>query len=65
MGVQIKSDGFDTIGGLVYHQLGKIPGRGDSVEYSGVRIEVLSTVGRRLKRLRVVASSPRSGDGKN
>ena len=65
VGVQMKSDGFDTIGGLVYHQLGKIPGRGDSVEYSGVRIEVLSTVGRRLKRLRVVASSPRSGDGKN
>ena len=64
LGVKLKSDGFATIGGFVYHELGKIPGRGDSVEYDGVRIEVLSTVGRRLKRLRVVTSaSPGSSGG--
>ena len=52
--VDVESNGFDTIGGFVYQQLGKIPSRGDLVEYDGITIEVLSTVGRRLKLLRVV-----------
>lgn len=51
--VDVESNGFDTIGGFVYHQLGKIPSRGDLVEYDSITIEVLSTVGRRLKMLKV------------
>ena len=54
--VDVESNGFDTIGGFVYQQLGKIPSRGDLVEYDGITIEVLSTVGRRLKLLRVVGA---------
>jgi CBS domain containing-hemolysin-like protein len=49
----LEGDGFDTIGGFVYQRLGKIPSTGDRVEYDGLRIEVVSTVGRRLKKLRV------------
>ena len=52
--VEVKSNGFDTIGGFVYHQLGKIPSRGDLVEYDDITIEVLSTIGRRLKTLKVI-----------
>ena len=51
--VVVEANGFDTIGGLVYQILGRIPATGDAVEYDGVRIEVRSTVGRRLKRLHV------------
>ena len=58
LGVSVEGEGFDTVGGFVYQQLGKIPSQGDSVEYDGIKIEVLSTVGRRLKRLRVVKSVP-------
>lgn len=53
--VDVESNGFDTIGGFVYHQLGKIPSRGDLVEYDSITIEVLSTVGRRLKMLKVTS----------
>ena len=53
LSVSLEGDGFDTIGGFVYHRLGKIPSPGDIVEYDGVKIEVISTIGRRLKRLRV------------
>ena len=53
--MDVESNGFDTIGGFVYHQLGKIPSRGDLVEYDGITIEVLSTVGRRLKMLKVIS----------
>ena len=56
-GVPIEGDGFDTLGGLVYQGLGKIPSPGDVVAYDGLQIEVISTAGRRLKRLRVVKTS--------
>ncbi|MDP6513521.1 MAG: hemolysin family protein [SAR202 cluster bacterium] len=49
----VENDGFDTVGGFVFDRLGKIPVVGDTVAYDGMRIEVLSTVGRRLKTLRV------------
>ena len=49
----VEGNGFDTIGGFVYQRLGKIPSAGDEVEYDGLKIQVVSTVGRRLKRLRV------------
>ena len=52
-GVEIQGDGFDTVGGLVYQRLGKIPSSGDFVEHVGIRLEVLSTSGRRLKNLKV------------
>ena len=54
--VEIEGDGFDTVGGFVYQRLGKIPSTGDAVEYDGIRIEVVSTLGRRPKRLRVTKS---------
>ena len=56
--VVVEGNGFDTVGGLVYQILGRIPATGDSVEYDGVRIEVRSTVGRRLKRLHVSRRPP-------
>ena len=53
LGVSFEGEGFDTIGGFVLHQLGKIPSTGDSVQYELLNIQVLSTVGRRLKTIRV------------
>lgn len=52
-GVSIEGDGFDTLGGFVYQRVGKIPSPGDVVDYDDLRIEVVSTTGRRLKSLRV------------
>ena len=43
----------DTIGGIVYTSLGKIPKMGEEVTYNGLRIKVVSLVGRRIRRLRV------------
>ena len=58
LGVAVESEGFDTLGGFVFKQLGKIPSPGDAVEYDGIRIEVSSTVGRRPQRLIVEKVSP-------
>lgn len=51
--VSLEPNGFDTVGGFVYDRLGKIPSPGDSFEYEEMNITVISTAGRRLKRLRV------------
>ena len=56
--VAVEGEGFDTLGGFVYQRLGKIPSQGDVVEYDGLRIEVLSTAGRRLKNLHVTRRNP-------
>ena len=53
-GVDVEGDGFDTIGGLVYHQLGKIPIQGDQAVKEGLHIEVLRTEGRRITKVRVL-----------
>lgn len=52
-GVSIESDDFDTVGGFVYHHLGRIPHVGDVVEKEGLRLEVASVAGRRLRTLKI------------
>tara|TARA_B100000959_G_scaffold257501_1_gene291667 strand:+ start:118 stop:1377 length:1260 start_codon:yes stop_codon:yes gene_type:complete len=52
-GIVVEGEGFDTLGGLVLDLLGRMPNKGDIVEYNGITIQVISTSGRRLKRLRV------------
>ncbi len=53
LSLKILPDGFDTVGGLVYQQLGKMPKTGDVVNCEGLKIKVLSTTGRRIKILGV------------
>ena len=57
LNVSVEGDGFDTLGGFVYDRLGKIASPGDTVEYDGILIEVVTTKGRRLKKLRVTRST--------
>jgi CBS domain containing-hemolysin-like protein len=48
-------DDFDTIGGLIFSMLGRIPAPGEIVAHpaSGVRFEILDSDGRRVKRVRI------------
>ena len=52
-GTRLDNSEVDTVGGLVYHSLGRIPQAGDVVETDHLRIEVVSILGRRLRRLRI------------
>jgi len=40
-GTHYSNDGFDTVGGLVTHGLGRVPKRGDAIEIGEMRFEVL------------------------
>ena len=43
---------YDTVGGFVYHHLGKVPVAGDEVRVDGMTLRVLSVLGRRIKKIR-------------
>ncbi|HEX2986658.1 MAG TPA: hemolysin family protein, partial [Chloroflexota bacterium] len=51
--VDLETEGVDTIGGLVYARLGRIPVEGDSVELPDALVEVISMRGRRVWKARV------------
>lgn len=51
-------DASDTLGGLVYQRLEKMPKVGDQVHVDGVTLSVLSVIGRRIKKVRVVKLTP-------
>ena len=54
---RLEGDGFDTLGGLISTHLGKIPVTGDTVSLEGLAMRVLSTSGRRVRKVRVVQES--------
>lgn len=51
--LDIEDEDFDTLGGLLYHELGKVPSVGDEVRVDGALVTVLSTTGRRVRKVRV------------
>ena len=55
MGLDLPEDGdFDTIAGLVFHELGCVPATGESVTFHDhVRITVLEATRRRIERVRI------------
>ena len=58
----LNAEGFDTLGGFLYSRLGKIPTAGDTVQASGLEIGVVTTLGRRIKKVRVHRAPQRPPD---
>lgn len=50
----IEGDGFDTVGGLIYLELGRMPVVGDRVSVANLVMTVESTTGRRIRQVRVI-----------
>jgi putative hemolysin len=57
----VRPEGIEstTVAGLLSEVSGRIPARGEVVEHSGLRFEVLDSTSRRIERLRVSLASPR------
>lgn len=54
------SDEFDTLGGFVTHELGRLPKVGETVQRDGVKFVVESVDGRRVGRVRVIREPART-----
>jgi putative hemolysin len=59
-GVELAADDFTTVAGLVLNQLGHLPGPGESIEFKGLKFEVIEADERRVSRVRVqkLANAP-------
>ena len=53
-GMAVSDERFDTVGGFTYHLLGRVPNAGDEATANGLRIHVLTTLGKRIKKVRMV-----------
>ena len=51
--VEFETEESDTLGGLIYSELGSIPTVGSRVEYDGLILEVISLQGRRILQVKV------------
>lgn len=56
--LELPEGNYDSLGGLVFELLGRLPVAGDSVECEGVRLIVERVDGRRVSRLRLVRLEP-------
>ena len=63
--LHIEGEDFDTVGGFVYHQLGRMPTPGDEVHADGLSLRVLSILGRRIKKVRVTKEPVAAEDGED
>ena len=54
LSLSLPEDRVDTIGGLLFNMLGRIPVQGDEVEVDGVVLRVESMRGRRIMKVRVI-----------
>ena len=53
-GLELEKDDFDTLGGFIYDQLGKMPNTGDEIGINdSLRLRVLSMAGRRIRKVRL------------
>ena len=57
-GLQLETEEGDSVGGLVYEQLGSIPQAGDSLDVDNVTITVQSVQGVRPEKLQIVVKEP-------
>ncbi|HEY7529327.1 MAG TPA: hemolysin family protein [Gemmatimonadota bacterium] len=71
VGARLEGDGFETVGGLVYTLLGRVPEPGDEVSAGGLVFRVAEMDGRRIRALTVLrpaggapaAEEPEAGAG--
>jgi magnesium and cobalt transporter len=53
-----KAGEFDTLGGLLFFQLGRVPSRGEIIRHAtGIRFEIMEADPRRIRKVRILTAS--------
>jgi len=58
-GVGLPREGYDTLGGFIIHLLGRVPRKGEEIDFEGIRIKILAGDQKRITRVSV---SPPGGE---
>jgi magnesium and cobalt transporter len=64
-GTSLPEDAFDTIGGLIAHELGHVPRRGETAEAGGLQFQVMITRGGAVRWFRVGRQSAPPAAGRD
>ena len=65
-GVHVPKETSETLGGLIYSELGKVPAVGETVDVGGLHLVVEQVVGRRIRKIRAsVLNSGETGPEEN
>lgn len=56
-GVHMDDLAFDTVGGLVMHEFGRLPRRGESIAIGGIRFEIIQADQRRIHSFEIIRES--------
>jgi magnesium and cobalt transporter len=59
---EFSDEEYDTVGGLVMHELGRLPRRGEQLDFGGYRFKVLRGDRRRLQSLEVTRLAPAAAE---
>ncbi|MBN1953829.1 MAG: HlyC/CorC family transporter [Anaerolineae bacterium] len=65
LGIDLPTKSSDTLGGLIYSSLGKVPSEGEQLHIDRLLIEVLSVTGRRIRQVRVRRQPMETSDAKD
>ncbi len=58
LGLELPEENVDTIAGLVYAQLGRVPAQGETLSLAGAELRVEKTLGQRITKVRITRSAP-------
>ncbi|MCR5164085.1 MAG: hemolysin family protein [Thermoguttaceae bacterium] len=63
LGTELSTEGdFETIGGFILTQLGRVPATGEELDVNGVRLVVEEATARRIEKVRVILSKEEEGE---
>jgi CBS domain containing-hemolysin-like protein len=51
--LDLAEDDYNTVGGFITHNMGRLPQKGETVEIRGLRLEVMDVGQKRIRKLRV------------
>jgi putative hemolysin len=60
--LDLENEDYDTVGGILFTELGRVPAAGDEVHVDGISLHVLSVIGRRIKKVRVTKLQPATSE---
>lgn len=58
----LQKEDFDSVGGFIVNELGRMPTIGDTVRVDGIMMKVMSVTGRRIKKVRVTRVPEEDGE---
>jgi CBS domain containing-hemolysin-like protein len=54
IGTEIEGEGFETVAGLIYQAIGRIPHQGEEVLVDDIRFSVSKVIGKRIAKIKVI-----------